>query len=156
MALTAWNTFLQQTLLIQLPYQENMLRCIPFQVYSWKAIHLFSLAFGQSSKLFEHRSKTRHRTPRLVQSDWRICKTNRRHSVWIRHWAKLQHCAGRIAHLQNCSAFILNSSSLLTSYWTFFITPCVNSGISQNCSSKCKKQLVGFEWGMYNEHGLEV
>ena len=64
-----------------------------------------------------------NRTPRLVQSDWRICKSNRRLLVWNRHWAKLQHCAGRTEYLHNCLAFFLDGFSLFiihASLYTYY------------------------------------
>ena len=82
------------------------------------------------------RNLTPHPTVRA--NDWRICIYNRRHWVWYRHWAKLQHCAARIAHQENCWAFILNGSSLLISYWAFSKITCVNFCISQSYSSKFK------------------
>ena len=44
----------------------------------------------------------------------------------------------RIADLCNCSAFILNDSSLLDSYRTSIKTAYVNFGISKKCSSQLK------------------
>ena len=44
-----------------------------------------------------------------MQSDWPISKINRwhRHRFWIQYWAEVQHCAGRIAHLQK--QFVISS-----------------------------------------------
>ena len=76
-----------------------------------------NLTKKHSSKLFEHRSKTRHCTPLFIHSDWQICETNNLHWVWIRHLAKVQHFAPRIMYRLSCSTSIINGSSLFDSCW---------------------------------------
>ena len=53
----------------------------------WFIIHLFAIGGGQSPKLIQHRSKTRHLTQQLVQRDWPMCVTIRRNLVSVRHSA---------------------------------------------------------------------
>ena len=52
-----------------------------------RQLHLFAIGGGQSPKLIQHRSKTRHLTQQLVQRDWPMCVTIRRNSVSVRHSA---------------------------------------------------------------------
>ena len=56
-------------------------------VIKFHPIHLFAIGGGQSPKLIQHRSKTRHLTQQLVQRDWPMCVTIRRNLVSVRHSA---------------------------------------------------------------------
>ena len=68
-----------------------------FKIYNYKSklrdssfvalLHLFAIGGGQSPKLIQHRSKTRHLTQQLVQRDWPMCVTVRRNLVSVRHSA---------------------------------------------------------------------
>ena len=68
----------------------------PFFNWEWPIVNIVST-----------QDRTRSPSSCCVQSDWSIWKINRRHRIWIRHWAEVQHFAGRIAHLQNNSTFVL-------------------------------------------------
>ena len=76
------------------------------------------LLIGQSVVEFTEvfRSMTNCRIcRRIVMEHWPNAnekRCNRRNWVSVRHWAYLQHCAYRMAYLQNNSAFLPNGSSM--------------------------------------------